>query len=207
MEFVYVVKRSDLFDLHFPHGFLSYHLHRAEVDEYIDRSKHGFFVERRHAEQDSSLKQIIPYTIVLHDDDVLLLRRSKQGGDARLHDKLSIGVGGHVNPIDAERRGNDGVFFACAHREIEEELIIAVNPRFDAIGVINDDSNPVGSVHFGVVCQLRLETPDVAVRETELLSAEFVPRAELRRLAEDPSTNLESWSRLIALDDSAWDRP
>lgn len=204
MEFVYVVKRSDLFDLHFPHGFLSHERHRDEVDVYLDRVKRGFFVERRHAEQDSSLKQIIPYTIVLHEESVLLLRRSKKGGDARLHDKLSIGVGGHVNPPDAEH-GLDDLLALCTNRELDEELVIEGTPRLGTIGVINDDSNPVGSVHFGVVGTARVDTTNVAVRETELLTAQFVSRDELRRLAEDPSVNLETWSRLIALDDSAWD--
>ena len=45
---------------------------------------------------------VIPYVVVLvseldrdgEREKVLLLRRLKQGGEARLHDKLSIGVGG-----------------------------------------------------------------------------------------------------------------
>ena len=65
MEFVYVVKRYDLFDLAFPHGF-----NQGSDDDsltiYLDRIRErGFFVVRRFTEQDSGFKQIIPYSIVV----------------------------------------------------------------------------------------------------------------------------------------------
>lgn len=196
MEFVHVVKRRELFDLHYPHGFLPSKQHEEEISRYLDRAqRHGFFVERRHAEEDSSMQQIIPYTLIVREDEVLLLRRSKKGGDARLHDKLSIGVGGHVNPPDAD--GGDPIA-ACARREMDEEIEIDADVTPRAVGVINDDSNPVGSVHFGVVFVGRVEAgTEVRVRETELLSAEFVSRDVLKKLAVDPKVNLESWSQLI----------
>ena len=78
MEFVYVVKRQDLFDLHFPQGFLAASAHGEEIARYLERMrKKGFFVERRHAEEDSSLKQVIPYAVMARGSEVLLLRRSK----------------------------------------------------------------------------------------------------------------------------------
>src|SRR5678816_1152626 len=81
MEFVYVVKRYDLFDRSFPHGFVT---EPDAVAEWTLRIRErGFFLERRQAEQDSSFKQIIPYTLVLHGEQVLLLRRLAQGGEAR----------------------------------------------------------------------------------------------------------------------------
>lgn len=201
MEFVWVVKRAELFDLHTPHGFLSLAQARDEVERYVDRARgRGFFVERRHAEQDSSLKQIIPYNVIVRGTDVLLLQRSKKGGDARLFDKLSIGAGGHVNPEDAPAAAPGAAsadpIAACARRELDEELVIERVAEFEPIGVINDDTNAVGSVHFGVVHVARV-TGDVRVRETELLSARFVSQDELERLAADPAVNLESWSRLI----------
>src|SRR5678815_2630551 len=68
MEFVYVVKRYDLFDRSFPHGFVT---EPDAVAEWTRRIRErGFFLERRQAEQDSSFKQIIPYTLVLHGEQV-----------------------------------------------------------------------------------------------------------------------------------------
>ncbi|MEC7233143.1 MAG: hypothetical protein VXW31_09395, partial [Planctomycetota bacterium] len=36
----------------------------------------GFFVEREYAETEPSLKQIIPYTIVMRGEEILLLART-----------------------------------------------------------------------------------------------------------------------------------
>jgi len=67
--------------------------------------------------------------------------------------------------------------------EIEIDAVVAARP----VGIINDDSDPVGSVHFGVVHAAFVTDGTVRVRETELLAASFVPIADLRRLAADPT--------------------
>lgn len=197
MEFVYVVKRYDLFDLHFPHGFVPGDDDPDGMKGYLAQARgKGFFMERRFAETDSSFKQIIPYTLVIRArQEVLLLRRSKMGGDARLHDKLSIGVGGHINPPDAE---HDDLIQACARREIDEEIELDQQAEPVPIGVLNDDSNAVGSVHFGIVHAMHIEGGEVRVRETELLEASFVHVDALKEQAADESVNMETWSRLIA---------
>jgi predicted NUDIX family phosphoesterase len=197
MEFVFVVKRSDLFDLSFPHGFVP----RVASDPQ-DRvatwtrriRERGFFVERRWAEKDSSLKQIIPYTLLVHREELFLLKRLGKGGEARLHGKLSLGVGGHVNPVDLD--GADVLDAGC-RRELEEEVAIRAPYALSTVGVINDDSSDVGSVHFGLVNVARCETPDVAVRETDMLEGGFVARAALREMARNERERFETWSALI----------
>ena len=120
MEFVFVVKRYDLFDLEFPHGFQT--ADEAGLPELLSRAREkGFFVERRYTETDSSFKQIIPYCLVTCGDSVFLLRRTKKGGEARLHGRLSVGVGGHINPVDEEV---GDVVEAGAERELDEEIIV-----------------------------------------------------------------------------------
>lgn len=205
MEFVYVVKRYDLFDRSFPHGFVAAPEPVAQWTRRI-REK-GFYLERRHAEQDSSFKQIIPYTLVLHGDDVLLLRRLSKGGEARLHGKLSIGVGGHINPIDgdggATAHAGPGasaavdVLDAGCRRELEEEIHIRCPYTLTSVGVINDDASDVGSVHFGLVNIARCETPEVTIREAEVMEGSFVSRAELSELARTEGGRFETWSSLI----------
>lgn len=196
MEFVYVTKRYDLFDLSFPHGFVA-----AREDDRVAgwtqriRDK-GFFVERRWAEQDSSFKQVIPYTLVVHDNEVLLLKRLDAGGESRLHGKLSIGVGGHINPVD-EVTEPGAVLEAGCRRELDEELVISSPYTLEPVGVINDESGDVGSVHFGLVQIARCETPDVAVRETDMLEGSFASLATLRELADRERGRLETWSALI----------
>jgi len=194
MEFVYVVKRYDLFDLHFPHGF--HHLPEDELRTgYLDRiAKHGFFVERRHCEQDSSLKQVIPYALISHLDRIFLLRRFSSQGESRLHNKLSIGVGGHINPVDDDA---DDILASACRREINEELSIEEPYEASPVGIINDESDPVGSVHFGIVHHVVLGQGRVAVRERDNMEGALVPIREIAQKALDPNSNLESWSSLI----------
>src|SRR5262245_31988140 len=64
-EFVYVLKRRDLFEQSGPvEGFRPHD--PAELERlYLRRIRErGFFVERGHAERDPDFKQIIPYTVV-----------------------------------------------------------------------------------------------------------------------------------------------
>ncbi|HTE06994.1 MAG TPA: NUDIX domain-containing protein [Planctomycetota bacterium] len=210
MEFVYVVKRADLFDLATPHGFVPREGgaaaapgERAVLGDRVARwtesiRARGFFVERRHAELDASLKQVIPYTLVAHGDEVLLLKRLGKGGEARLHGKLSIGVGGHINPVDlgAPASGADVLDAGC-RRELEEEIGIHCPYTLSPVGIINDDSSDVGSVHFGLVNVARCETKDVAIRETEVLEGSFVNVATLREIARSEPGRFETWSALI----------
>jgi len=216
MEFVFVVPRRELFRDCTPQGWVPFgprgrpRGHRpvpgfdqAHFEETVRR--HGFFVQREHAEENPELKQVIPYSVVVRGGQVLLLRRLATGGEVRLHNKLSIGVGGHVNPIDAETSVDPGdpadlrdlpgvpdVIGAGARRELEEELHIERRTDIQRIGILNDDSNPVGAVHVGLV-QLVHVRGEVRVRENDLLEGRFVAPEELRRLLGD-GANFETWS-------------
>ena len=196
MEFVFVVKRYDLFDLHFPHGWFTGAAGGAGPDResILARIREkGFFVERRWAEHDSSLKQIIPYGVVTAPAGIFLVRRLAKGGEKRLHDRLSIGIGGHINPIDTE----GSILDLGAERELAEELHAAQPMKRTVVGFLNDDSNPVGSVHFGVVFRAESPTSDVRVRETDALEGSFVTADHLRELNRKDPNPFETWSKFL----------
>jgi predicted NUDIX family phosphoesterase len=201
MEFVYVVKRGELFERRFPHGLEV--LDAAAMADVLSRIRtRGFFVERRHAETDATMKQIIPYCVVARGGDVFLTRRTQKGGDARLFGKRSIGIGGHVNPVDGASVVGADVLALGLRREVEEELEIDGAWTVHAVGFLNDDSTDVGSVHFGLVHVVRVEG-DVRVRETDNLVGGFTPAADLARLCRDERATFETWSALLVdrLDD------
>lgn len=151
---------------------------------------HGRYVERPAAEDDPSLKQLIPYVVLRDADRVFLVERTTAGGDVRLHAKASIGVGGHLNPVDT---GHDPIE-AGLQREWHEELVAAWEPEFTLAGFLNDDSNAVGAVHLGIVFVVEAGGRPVLIREAEKLSGRFVGLEELA-IAWD---RLETWSRLVA---------
>lgn len=196
MEFVYVVPRAALFPECYPQGLVRFGqgLERASFEALVAR--HGYYVEREHAERDPALKQIIPYILIERGGELFLLRRLKRGGESRLHDKLSLGVGGHIEPHDlpsGARRASP--IERAARRELAEELELADACELDSIGLINDDSNPVGAVHLGWV-QVARVAGHVAVRETELLEGGFQTIPALRALRAQ-GANFESWSSML----------
>ncbi len=151
---------------------------------------HGRFMDRPLAEENPAFKQLIPYVVVRDGPGVYVMERTAAGGDARLHGKASIGVGGHLNPVDeGEDPLTDGL-----RREWSEELVADWEPEFRLVGLLNDDSNPVGSVHLGVVFEVQADGRPVAVRERDKLTGRFATAADVRAAWD----RMETWSRLVA---------
>ena len=80
------------------------------------------FIDRPAAEEDPSYKQIIPYVVLTQKDLVFATRRLNKGGESRLHGKVSIGIGGHINPVDEKDRRS--VLMHGLERELDEEVYI-----------------------------------------------------------------------------------
>lgn len=148
--------------------------------------RHGFFMRRGEAEEDPTHKQVIPYLVLRDGDRWFLMRRTRAGGDARLHDRWSIGVGGHLNPGDVDVAGG-------LRREWGEELVAGFEPEFTPVGLLNDDTTPVGSVHVGLVYVADAAGRPVAIRETDKLTGAFASTAEVAAVRD----GLETWSRLV----------
>lgn len=147
---------------------------------------HGRFVDRESAERDRALKQVIPYLVLRDGLRYFLMRRTRAGGDARLHDRYSIGVGGHLNPGDEDlERG--------LLREWSEELDAAFVPTFTLVGLLNDDTTDVGSVHIGAVFVADAAGRPVAIREADKLEGAFAEAVDVAAVVD----RLESWSAIV----------
>ncbi|HIE71625.1 MAG TPA: hypothetical protein EYP98_16440 [Planctomycetes bacterium] len=108
---VFVVDRDAFFGGDWPQGY-----HRLpEPDAFLAKAMAlGRFVDREQAEANPAWKQWIPYCMLRCGDwstaavpstaednrGVLLVQRTKKGGETRLHESWSIGLGGHIEPID-----------------------------------------------------------------------------------------------------------
>mgnify|MGYP003836796943 CR=1 FL=1 len=164
----------------------------AAIERLLDPASH-FFMDRAAAEEDPSHKQLIPYCIFRCGDRILHYTRGKSGGESRLHAKISVGVGGHVNPVDMDggKTGADA-YHAAVTREIEEELDLPEDHEHRIIALLNDDSNPVGQVHLGIVHLVDLKSDAVNSREDALSDLGFTPLEELNGPSFD---RLETWSQ------------
>jgi predicted NUDIX family phosphoesterase len=79
-------------------------------------------------------------------------------------------------------------------REWAEELEADWEPEFRLLGMLNDDSNPVGSVHLGVVFEVQAGGRPVQVREHDKLAGRLVEPGEVLGAWD----RLETWSQLVA---------
>jgi predicted NUDIX family phosphoesterase len=156
------------------------------------------------AEHDYDSKQLVVYVLINHEQTFLSYQRTPKTTETRLKALYSIGIGGHVNVDDQiqptlfganEAAWKDFVLNAV-RREVSEEVQIeganAEAPRL--ICFVNDDSNDVGKVHFGVVFVMKLAKPSVAIRgERGIGKLSFRTLPELISMRD----TLETWSQLL----------
>jgi predicted NUDIX family phosphoesterase len=146
----------------------------------------GEYRPRGEAEVDPEWQQVIPYLLMRDGERLFLMQRTKAGGDARLHDRYSLGIGGHLNP-------EDGGVLEGLRREFHEEMVAEWEPQPRLIGLLKDDDVLVGQVHLGVVFEADAAGRPLAIRETHKLSGRFVTPAEAASVYE----SMETWSQLL----------
>ena len=180
-EQVYVVPRESLMD-----GAGWYGLRTDGLEAFVAAvERDGRYEARAAMEIDPAFKQIIPYLVLRDGQRYFLMQRTAAGGDARLHGRYSIGVGGHLNP-------GDGGLLGGLRREWDEELVADFVPEFRLLALLNDDTTPVGAVHLGAVYVAEADGRSVAIRETDKLTGGFADPAEVAAVAH----RLETWSAL-----------
>ncbi|KAF2958706.1 hypothetical protein AS159_03250 [Thermotoga sp. Ku-13t] len=150
--------------------------------------KNAFFIDRQIAEFDETLRQVIPYVLMRENDKFLLLRRTKKQQEKRLHGKLSLGVGGHINSDDGDAPWQ--AFLNGIEREIHEEVNVELE-RLSYVGLLNDTSSPVSRVHVGLV--YLAEVKFLGLNEPDMFDFWFADLLEIERREEE----LEGWSKLV----------
>jgi predicted NUDIX family phosphoesterase len=166
---------------------IEYGLVTEGVDEMFETmQERHFFIDRPTAEISPQYKQIIPYVVIRNRERYFLLQRTPKQTETRLHHKMSIGIGGHINP------DTPGILDGL-QKELEEEVEIAGDYDLSFIGILNDDTTDVGRVHLGAVYLLEVHTPDVRVRETEKMTGRWATADELQAVR----ASMESWSQIV----------
>jgi predicted NUDIX family phosphoesterase len=178
------------------HGFR--HAPYPEAFQVLER--HGLWLApRRELERDEGFLQLIPYIVLANESGVLCYRRSKSGGESRLHEQWSIGIGGHVELSDMMIAGGKvdlaETLELAGGREVFEEVGWHVSRGFDWLGPIYDNEHDVGRVHLGIVGLLRVKGTGPLVTKTEHSIAEH--RVLNVGQLEEHAGSMESWSRMI----------
>ena len=208
-----VVKRDILFSERYFQGFLD-----ADEHDYISKvlENYEYYIRGDELENNSSLQQVIPYVWVINPKEKKVFAYKRASGkqnysETRLMDKISCGVGGHIDREDSDVKmlehfehpkvqhktqglSNNPIEKAMM-RELMEEIVMKEYPKPKIVGYLNDDSDSVGRVHFGIVAVAET-TADVKKGDNEMAHGRFYSIDELERLFSDTNYEVESWTRI-----------
>ena len=168
------------------------------------------YMEREKAEINSEFKQPIAYTAIINLEDrkIFAYTRSKQDKnykEKRLQGKFSIGLGGH---IDKKENNESNPIKASRDRELKEEVrILGYSEEPQLLGYINDDSNDVGKVHFGLLYYLPTDARTISPLDQEIEKCKFYNYKRLGNMINNHDDrgrashffklqNVEGWTRI-----------
>lgn len=194
-KLIMAVEKELLFGKDYFQGFIS-----KGIIDYESRILKNFkYIKRGLAEKDPSLKQPIAYSIILNKDlkKVFAYQRAlkdKEYHEKRLQGKLSWGIGGHIEKIDI--KVNQNPIYSSLLRELEEEIEMGDNSSSPKVlGYINDDSNDVGRVHFGILYVIETNSI-IKPKSSELKTGGLKTIAELEHINLSPEYVVETWSKI-----------
>jgi len=178
-----------------------------EFYNYLDvilNSKHQKFLfryatsktQKIPAEQDPAYKQAIAYILLVYNNQIFIYERPPKGAtsEERYASKLSLGIGGHIEPHDHNPDIN--LIDSSLQREIKEE--IGLNPQdYDLhhVGYINDESDEIGLVHFGLIYLAKVKKNKLKIEQKELVKSWFISQNDLKK--PDIYPHLEGWSKIL----------
>ena len=152
------------------------------------------WLNKERAENDPNFKQLIGYTTIINpDNQVFAYQRASKNSkyqEKRLQGKWSIGIGGHVERSLAEEK-----ISASIRREIAEEIETFNGiQEITLLGGINDDSNDVGKVHFGIFLLATTSSRKAIPKDAEIDFGEFKTLEEIVQLFKTGAA--ENWSQI-----------
>ena len=157
--------------------------------------QNGLFRKRSELEEDPSFKQVIPYAIISYNESFCLFKRTSRQTEKRLHNKFSLGVGGHMNPGNL-KESNEQYLINELKRELFEEVKLlngCLIEDIEFIGFINDDTISVGRVHIGLLYNIRVSDKNVVINETDRMTADWIDKPDLAEFYE----GMETWTKII----------
>ena len=194
-EQILVVNRKKLFNNEENHFYGFIEKNDEKTKKIIDTFESYEVKRRGDMEEDPDYKQLIGYVLLkdVNTNEVLVYKRLVGGGEARLHGKASVGIGGHMNEVEGKTIFE--MLKINAARELNEEVGVSEEEALNNlhfIGLINDDKTEVGQVHVGVVYECKVDKQRVEVKEDDTLVIKWMTGEEAK--AEE---NYETWSEFL----------
>lgn len=170
-------------------------------DDFKNMLSSSYFIKRYDSDYNPQEVEIIPYPVIMtyDGDEVFCVKRESGSNEARLVDKLSLGIGGHINP-EGVKTGYRLVH-SSLNRELNEELNLSKafkqNNSLNFKGLIRITKTDVDKDHIGLLYFLETfktlaQEKHIDIREKDTLSGSFVSLDFL----EDNYDKLENWSKI-----------
>ena len=168
---------------------------------------HKCYLENRDTcEDDPSFLQLIPYAALRTrrggETFIAVYQRGKAGQEPGLHDKWSIGFGGHVDTAPSPGNTITHHLAAELQRELSEEIGVHMSQERLHRLISNSTylrltDTKVDSVHLGlpVVIDVSETTQLVSEEPNQICNLRWVDRDELVTMALE--NRLESWSKIM----------
>ena len=171
----------------------------------IDAKKTGTDI-KRNLDIAHHFPQLISYVIIIDDKTDTILTYQRKGKEVGLQGKASIGVGGHIDVIDAILLASEGeeycqdihkVVLNATKREILEEIGIEV----DHLGIadlqylINTNVDVTAMGHLGISGIVYVDKDQLRYDESEYLNVRWLTHDEL--FADAQTKTYEPWSQLM----------
>ncbi|MBI2451482.1 NUDIX domain-containing protein [Candidatus Pacearchaeota archaeon] len=187
-----VVERNVLFKNNYFRGFVPL----ASNTDYINIILANYKYHQRgdQLENNPNLQQIIPYVWLVNQKtkQIFVYKRANNPNytEKRLRNKISCGLGGHIDKADAK----NPIMNAMA-RELKEEVKMSHYPKPKILGFINEDETEVGKVHFGI-CAIAETTENAKKGDDEMSQCKMCSIKEVESLFSDPENDVESWTQI-----------
>lgn len=172
----------------------------TEEELFLTLYRAGLWIgPRTQLEAMPAYRQIIPYVTLQFKEHYVKYTRTPAGGESRLHGKVSIGLGGHVDLSDLVAVNNSielkKTLEKSAQREVAEELVGVDCADREWIGLLVDNDSSVGQVHIGVVARWRLRSAPHGSAEEAIGETGLTTLPELMHMERE---RLETWSSLLS---------
>lgn len=199
-QLIMAVKREILFSNNdYFEGFKA----AAEIDYESRILKNFQCIERSRIEDDPEYKQPIGYSIIVNPllKQVFVYQRGVEDTkyhEKRLQGKWSWGVGGHITQSDIK---TENPIYGNIFRELKHEIGIRKigiqNPYLTLLGYINNDTDDVGKVHFGMVYIVEINSRNIKPKSPEIKEGQLRKLEELEKICLSPEFIVEEWSKIV----------
>lgn len=192
-------------DILFKDGYFEGHQDIKEYNyEELILNNYQYFL-RSEIEHDKKYKQPIGYLIIVNHEQKTIFSYQRASKDneykeKRLQGRWSWGIGGHIEKNDLEFSANNNPIKISTARELEEETGLKIDPdNLKNLGYINNDTDDIGSVHFGVLYIIETELLQLSSSSLEIKNGQFRSIQKLLEMIKSNDYQVEEWSR-ISLD-------